>query len=76
MTYLLFRLLNAAKEERKLVKQGLRKVLAAIIRIKVIGLSLEECIDDGKCSQTKSTVPFTDTLIHLGRVTSYKLELV
>lgn len=66
--FLFFRLLNAAKKECEVVEQGPRKGLAAIIRIKVISVCFEECIDDSKCGWTKSAVPFTDTLIRLGHV--------
>jgi recombinational DNA repair protein (RecF pathway) len=48
MTYLFLRLLNAAKKECESVEQGLRKVLAAIIRIEGIGVCFEECVDNGK----------------------------
>jgi hypothetical protein len=47
--FLFFRLLNAAKKECEVVEQGPRKGLAAIIRIKVISVCFEECIDDSKC---------------------------
>lgn len=76
MTYLFLRfcLLNAAEKEGKLVKQGLRIVLAVIIRFKLIVVRFEECIDDSKCSRTKSAVPFADTLIYLGHASSCKPE--
>ena len=66
MTYLFFRLLNAAEKECEFVKHGFCKVPAGIIRIQAILIFFEECIEDSKCARTKSVVPFTDTLIHLG----------
>jgi hypothetical protein len=49
MAYFLFRLLNGAEKECEIVKQGLRKGLAAIIRFEFISVCFEECVDDGKC---------------------------
>ena len=65
MTYLFFRFLNAAEKGCEFLKQGTCKFLAGFILIKVIVVFSEKGIDDSKCSQTKSTVPFADTLIHL-----------
>jgi hypothetical protein len=72
MTYLFFRLLNGAEKECEFIKQGLHEVLATIIRIEVVGVCIEECINDSKCGRAESAVPFAYTLICLGCATSCK----